>query len=75
VNPEAGTAEVVFEVTWSEGHEDDLALGCLDTTRLDKKSSCAALKPFSMGSGLAMRYQARFADQLEDIMFKSEDDG
>jgi hypothetical protein len=75
VNPEAGTAEVVFEVTWSEGHEDDLALGCLGTTRMNEKRSYDGVKPFSMGSGLAMRYRARFADELEDIMFKSEDDG
>jgi hypothetical protein len=71
-NPEAGVAEVVFEVTWSEGHDDELALGCLDTTQVDKKSSCAAVKPFSMGSGLAMSYKAKFADGPEDLIFKSE---
>jgi hypothetical protein len=42
---------------------------------MNEKRSYDGVKPFSMGSGLAMRYRARFADELEDIMFKSEDDG
>lgn len=73
VNVDTGTAEVIFEVTPSTGHEEELTLGVLGCTRLDEEGASAAVKPFSMGFGLDMRYSARFADEPEDLMFKSED--
>lgn len=75
VNAELGTAEVMFEITPSEGHESELTLGFLGTSRLDEKGTCSAVKPLSMGFGLTVSYRARFADELEDIMFKSGGDG
>lgn len=75
VNVELGMAEVVFEVTPSTGHDKELTLGLLGITSFDEgNASPAAVKPFSMGFGLTMSYSARFADEPEDLIFKSEDD-
>ena len=75
INVDSGTADVVFEVTPSIGHEEELALGFLGSTRLDEEGASAPVKPFSMGFGLTMSYSARFASDPEDLMFMSEDDG
>jgi hypothetical protein len=72
VDVETGTAKVDFEVTPSTGHEEELNLGFLGTTRLEEEGASAAVKPFSMGFGLTMSYSARFAKEAEDLMFMSE---
>ena len=74
VNVDTGIAEVVFEVTPSTGHEDDLPLGFLGRTLLDEEGASAAVKPFSMGFGLTLSYSARLASNPEDLMFMSEDE-
>jgi hypothetical protein len=74
INVDTGIAEVVFEVTPSIGHEDELPLGFLGRTLLDEEGASAAVKPFSMGFGLTMSYSARFASDPEDLMFMSEDE-
>ena len=73
VNVDTGIAEVIFEVTPSTGHEEELTLGFLGTTRLDEECTSAAVRPFSMGFGLTMSYSAQFASEPEDLMFMPDD--
>jgi hypothetical protein len=74
INVDTGTAEVIFEVTPSMGHEEELPIGFLGSTLLEEEGASAAVKPFSMGFGLTMSYSARFASDPEDLMFMSEDE-
>jgi hypothetical protein len=74
INVDTGTAQVIFEVTPSVGHEDELPLGFLGCTLLDEEGASAAVKPFSMGFGLTMRYSARLASNSESLMFMSDDE-
>ena len=73
INVETGTAEVIFEVTPSIGHEQELPIGFLGCTLLDEEGASAAVKPFSMGFGLTMSYSSRFASDPGDLLFMSED--
>jgi hypothetical protein len=73
ISVDTGTAQVIFEVTPSIGHEDELPLGFLGCTLLDEEGASAAVKPFSMGFGLTMRYSARLASNSESLMFMSDD--
>jgi hypothetical protein len=74
IDVDTGIAQVIFEVTPSIGHEEELSLGFLGCTLLDDEGASAAVKPFSMGFGLTMSYSARFAGGPEDLMFMSEDE-
>jgi hypothetical protein len=73
ISVDTGTAQVIFEVTPSIGHEDELPLGFLGCTLLDEEGASTAVKPFSMGFGLTMRYSARLASNSESLMFMSDD--
>lgn len=63
VNAELGVAELIFYVTLSEGHEEELGLGFLGVERFDDEvwgEIDAKVRPFSMGVGHTMSYRARF---------------
>lgn len=69
VNAELGVAEVLFHVTPSQGHEDELTMGFLGATTLEgeEPSMDAAIKPFSMGIGHTISFRASFDDRLGSI--------
>lgn len=59
VNTELGTAEIIFGVTPSKGHEDELSMGFLGASRLDEAPAWNTVKPFSMGFGLTLSVRAQ----------------
>lgn len=65
IDPELGIAELIFDVTPSVGHEEELRLGTLGVQRFDEGERVdAAVRPFSMGLGQSSRYMARFGFHL-----------
>jgi cholestenol delta-isomerase len=77
VNNELGTAELVYDIVPSQGHDGELALGFLCTLRgetRDVKRSDAAVKPFSMGQMQTMSYRARFAGEEAKLLYYGNGD-
>jgi cholestenol delta-isomerase len=64
---ELNTAEVVFEVTPSEGHESELKMGFLGTSHSQEKAARSGVKPFSMSTELSISYVARFSKDLQRV--------
>lgn len=77
VNDELGTAELVYDIIPSQGHDEELALGFLCTLRgemLNMERLDAAVKPLSMGQGQTMSYRARFAGEDAKVLYYGNGD-
>lgn len=68
IDAEAGSAELIFAVTPSEGHESELALGFLGKICDGGEPATGAVRPFSMGSGNLMSYEARFDEEVAKVV-------
>lgn len=68
IDVEAGTAELIFAVTPSEGHESELSLGFLGKICDENETASGAVRPFSMGSGNEMSYKAGFDDEIAKVV-------
>jgi len=77
VNAELGTAELIYDIVPSQGHDEELALGLLCSLRgetPDAEAVDAAVRPFSMGHGHTMNYRARFAGEDAKILYYGNGD-
>jgi len=77
VNSELGTAELIYDIVPSQGHDEELALSFLCSLRgetPEMEEVDAALKPLSMGHGHTMNYRARFAGEDAKILYYGNGD-
>jgi cholestenol delta-isomerase len=77
VNSELGTAEMIYNIVPSQGHDEELALGFPCTLRGETPNvgiSDAATKPLTMGETRMTSYRARFADGEAKLLYYGNGD-